>query len=311
MDALERTVLRHGINAAFGAFTAATVPELEASAAWTAGDPVKDLFDAIEIVQGAHEEVDESRVFDDDPNTLLVHPQALTKIIRNEQIQKLYIGDVAHDNPIYKGLTGYQLFGTLNVATSRLFMPKDEAYVFEQGAAGFKSMTPCPSTATSLYVEGGDSPIWWPHHVAALGSGPEACHRCGQPEVRGPYQGPVMRRVTLARAWNPGTGVLLRVPRLRLGTIWRSGWRRRALWLPRSCLSLPAPVVTRTAKPKPATEEKAAEVPSAPKRTASLDVWRESAKKKGIDPKGLTKKEIIAATCLLRKGGASHACDVR
>lgn len=160
MDALEKTVLRHGVNAVFAAFNAASIPELQASAAWNAGDPVKDLFDAIEMVQGAHEDGDETRVFDYDPNTLLVHPQALTKIIRNDQIQKLYIGNVANENPIYKGLTGYQLFGTLNVATSRL-MPKDEAYVFEQGAAGFKSDT-MPLTATPLYVEGGDSPIGGP-----------------------------------------------------------------------------------------------------------------------------------------------------
>ena len=39
IDALERTVVRHGINAVFGAFTAADVPELTASAPWSTGDP--------------------------------------------------------------------------------------------------------------------------------------------------------------------------------------------------------------------------------------------------------------------------------
>ncbi|WP_312802232.1 phage major capsid protein [Corynebacterium variabile] len=160
IDALERTVVRHGINAVFGAFTAAAVPELTASAPWTTGDPVKDLFDAIEAVQGAHEDGDTTRLFDYDPNTLLVHPQALTKLLRNEQIQKLYIGDVAHDNPLYKGMTNVQLFGTINVATSRL-MPLDQAYVFEAQAAGFKSDT-MPLTATPLYSEGGESQIGGP-----------------------------------------------------------------------------------------------------------------------------------------------------
>lgn len=160
IDALERTVVRHGINAVFGAFNSANVPELQASAPWTGGEPDKDILDAIEAVQGAHEDGDESRVFDYDPNTLLVHPQSLTKLLRNEMVQKYYIGNVANENPIFRGLRDIQLFGTLQVATSRL-MPTDEAYVFESQAAGFKSDT-MPLTATPIYSEGGDSQIGGP-----------------------------------------------------------------------------------------------------------------------------------------------------
>lgn len=105
-----------------------------------------------------------------------------------------------------------------------------------------------------------------------------------------------MRRVTLARAWNPGTGVLLRGSSVEVEDE-LAEWLEAQGALASEVVSKPAgPVVTRTAKPKPATVEKAAEGPTAPKRTESLDVWREWAKKKGIDPKGLTKKEIIAAT---------------
>lgn len=161
INALERTVVRHGINAAFAAFTSAGVPELQAGAAWTGGDPVKDLFDAIEMVQGAHEDGDENRTFDYDPNTLLVHPQALTKIVRNDEVQRLYLGNVAHENPVYKGLTDIKLFGVLNVATSRL-MPVGEAYVFESGASGFKSDT-IPLTMTPMYAEGGQSQLGGPN----------------------------------------------------------------------------------------------------------------------------------------------------
>ncbi|MGV0868692.1 phage major capsid protein [Corynebacterium kalidii] len=160
IDELEKTVLRHGINAVFSAFNAASIPELQAGSQWVGGDPVKDIFDAIEQVQGAHVEGDETRVFDYDPNTILLHPQSLTKLLRNEQIQKYYIGDKASDNPVFKGLKEIELFGTLQVATSRL-MPKNEVYVFEQGAAGFKSDT-MPLTATPMYSEGGDSPIGGP-----------------------------------------------------------------------------------------------------------------------------------------------------
>jgi hypothetical protein len=160
IDGLERTVVRNGINAVFGVFTAANVPELQASAPWVGGEPDKDVLDAIEMVQGAHEDGDETRVFDYDPNTILVHPQALTKLLRNETVQKYYIGNVANENPIFRGLRDIQLFGTLQVATSRL-MPKDQAYVFEAQAAGFKSDT-MPLTATPLYSEGGDSQIGGP-----------------------------------------------------------------------------------------------------------------------------------------------------
>lgn len=105
-----------------------------------------------------------------------------------------------------------------------------------------------------------------------------------------------MRRVTLARAWNPGTGVLLRGSSVEVEDE-LAEWLEAQGALASEVVSKPAgPVVARTAKPKPAPVEKVAEGPTAPKRTESLDVWREWAKKKGIDPKGLTKKEIIAAT---------------
>lgn len=107
-----------------------------------------------------------------------------------------------------------------------------------------------------------------------------------------------MRRVTLARAWNPGTGVLLRGSSVEVEDE-LAEWLEAQGALASEVVSKPSgPAVTRTdkPKPKPAPDEKVAEEPDAPKRTASLDVWRDWAKKKSIDPKGLTKKEIIAAT---------------
>lgn len=160
INALQKTVILNGIKAVTGVFTSAAVPELQASAPWTGGDPDKDVLDAIEAVQGAHEDGDDTHVFDYDPDTILLHPQALTKLLRNEAVQKYYIGNMANENPVFKGLTTTQLFGQLQVATSRL-ISKDAAYVFERGAAGFKSDT-MPMTATPMYSEGGDSPIGGP-----------------------------------------------------------------------------------------------------------------------------------------------------
>lgn len=160
LEALEKTVIRHGINAVFGVFASAKIPELQASAPWVGGNPDKDVLDAIEAVQGAHEDGDPTRVFDYDPNTILLHPQALTKLIRNEKVQRYYIGNMANENPVFSGLKTTQLFGTLQVATSRLVNPA-EVFVFERQAVGFISDT-MPLSATPLYSEGGDSPLGGP-----------------------------------------------------------------------------------------------------------------------------------------------------
>ena len=168
LDALQKTVIRSGVKAVVNAFTAANIPTLAASAKWVGGEPDKDVLDAVEIVQSANDgSVD--RQFDYDPNVILLHPSALTKLIRSESIQKYYIGNAALDNPIFQaadgsnifgGLRDIELFGQLRVATSRL-IPADTAYVFESQAAGFISDT-MPLTATPLYSEGGDSQLGGP-----------------------------------------------------------------------------------------------------------------------------------------------------
>lgn len=167
--ALEKTVIRHGISAVLGVFGAAKIPSLQVSAPWTGGDPDKDVFDAVELVQSAHEEGNTDRQFDYEPNAILMHPASYTKLIRNEKMQKYYVGNAALDNPIFLdqngdsifgGLRNTELFGTLRVATSRL-IEAGTAYVFEVQGVGFKSDT-MPLTATPMYSEGGDSQLGGP-----------------------------------------------------------------------------------------------------------------------------------------------------
>lgn len=169
IQALEKTMIRHGIQATLGVFKSAKVQELQVSSQWTSGDPVKDVFDAVELVQSAHDDDDLNRQFDYEPNTILLHPASYTKLVRNEQMQKYYIGNAALDNPIFLdqngdsifgGLRNTELFGTLRVATSRLIEP-GTAYVFEAQGVGFKSDT-MPLTATPMYSEGGDSQLGGP-----------------------------------------------------------------------------------------------------------------------------------------------------
>ncbi|MBK4146630.1 hypothetical protein GWO63_010205 [Corynebacterium macginleyi] len=169
IQALEKTMIRHGIQATLGVFKSAKVQELQVSSPWTGGDPVKDVFDAVEMVQSAHEDGDLNRQFDYEPNTILLHPASYTKLVRNEQMQKYYIGNAALDNPIFLdqngdsifgGLRNTELFGTLRVATSRL-IEQGTAYVFEAQGVGFKSDT-MPLTATPMYSEGGDTQLGGP-----------------------------------------------------------------------------------------------------------------------------------------------------
>lgn len=169
IEALEKSMIRHGIQAVLGVFKSAGVQELQASSQWTGGDPVKDVFDAIELVQSAHDGDDLNRQFDYEPNTILLHPASYTKLVRNEQMQKYYIGNAALDNPIFLdqngnsifgGLRNTELFGTLRVATSRL-IEQNTAYIFEAQGVGFKSDT-MPLTATPMYSEGGDSALGGP-----------------------------------------------------------------------------------------------------------------------------------------------------
>lgn len=105
-----------------------------------------------------------------------------------------------------------------------------------------------------------------------------------------------MRRVTLARSWNPGTA------RYRPGDTVEVE-ETTAEWL-ESCGALvtgrtdPAPRSVVTPKPEKEQEAPVSPVesgPEKPKRAASVDVWREYATAQGMDVKGLSKKEIIAA----------------
>lgn len=155
--ALQNTMISTGVKATLNAFNSAPIQTLAASAAWGAqgSDPVKDVLDAVENIQGAT--ADRSGVeglFNYNPTHLVLHPKKLTALLRNEQVQKFYVGDNASENPVYRGVQNVSLFG-LTVATSRWMKPED-VYVLESGVAGFIS-TEMPLQMTPLYEEGGAS----------------------------------------------------------------------------------------------------------------------------------------------------------
>lgn len=155
--ALMNTMIRTGVRAAIAAFEASDSPAVPAAAAWTggSGDPAKDLLDAIEQVQAAAPEgAADDETFGYNPDTLVAHPTSITALVRNEQIQKYYVGDLASENPLYRGVLPQTVCG-LQVASSR-FMDPTKVIVLESGAAGFFSDT-YPLQMTPFYEEGGTS----------------------------------------------------------------------------------------------------------------------------------------------------------
>lgn len=155
--ALQNTIIATGIKATINAFEAADVPEIAAESAWTedGSKPDELIFDAIEHITSAKTDRDgEEGYFNYSPDTLVISPTRYNRLLRNERIQKLFIGDNASANPLYTGIAPRQMFN-LNVATSR-YIAEDEAYVLESGVAGFIS-TEDPLQMTPMYEEGGAS----------------------------------------------------------------------------------------------------------------------------------------------------------
>lgn len=141
VSALQNTMVRSGVRAALAAFAAAGTPDAPASAVWSGstGDPVKDIFDAIESIQAAGVDDDEDENFGYTPNTIVLHPTAVTALVRNETVQKFYVGDTASQNPLYNGEPLPKICG-LTVLQSRFMDPK-KVIVLESGVAGFYSDT--------------------------------------------------------------------------------------------------------------------------------------------------------------------------
>ena len=144
-----------GAKDALTVLEAANIPTIAAATAWdAASDPEKDIFDALEMVQSAHNDGNPDALFDYVPDTILMHPATYSKLMRHKSIREAFTGAAALENPVFKGLIDRELFG-LRVARSYR-VPLDSVYVFEAGAAGFWSDT-MPLQATPFYSELGES----------------------------------------------------------------------------------------------------------------------------------------------------------
>lgn len=154
LTGLRNTFIRANDRAAKALLQSAAVPTVPASDPWDdpAGKPRTDLAKAIEQVStAAPDEATADEYFGFEPDTIVLHPGLLAILMDNEQILKVYQGNVANESIAYTGAIPGQLMG-LNVIKSRTF-PIDRALILERGTVGFYSDTR-PLQFTALYPEG-------------------------------------------------------------------------------------------------------------------------------------------------------------
>lgn len=156
LEARATSIVKGKINEATAALRAADVPELAVATAWNqqGANPAEDALDAIEMVQGANDENGYS--FDYEPDLIIVHPRTLTMLKRNDEVKKLYIGDMAHAHPLFAGLElEPTLFGSLRVIKNNQ-LPQGELFIATEGQAGFMAERE-PEDFGEFYDERGQS----------------------------------------------------------------------------------------------------------------------------------------------------------
>ncbi|NMD55192.1 MULTISPECIES: hypothetical protein [Tsukamurella] len=154
MTGLRNTFIRANDRSAKALLQSNAVPTMPVSAGWdtTNGKPRTDIVRAIEKVStAAPAEATADEYYGFQPDTLVVHPGLLATLMDNEQILKVFNGNVAGESIAYTGAIPGQLLG-LNVIQSRTF-PIDKALILERGTVGFYSDTR-PLQFTALYPEG-------------------------------------------------------------------------------------------------------------------------------------------------------------
>ena len=150
------SILKGKIREATAALRAADVPELAVTAPWNqaGSSPADDVLDAIEMVQGATDET--GAEFEYDPDLIIANKRTITMLKRNEEVKKLYIGDMAHAHPLFAGLSNENvLFGQLRVVKNNL-IPPGEIFIATEGQAGFMAERE-PEDFGEFYDERGQS----------------------------------------------------------------------------------------------------------------------------------------------------------
>ncbi|QRP60587.1 hypothetical protein [Corynebacterium minutissimum] len=158
MVSRQNTLRRKDGRDALAALSAAKIQTFAATTAWNqeGSNPASDMLDAIELIQGA-EDIN-GNYFEYEPDVLWINPMTLTALKRNAEVQKLYIGDMAHENPLFTGIAAEPLlFGNLQVVKD-FTVPKGEAFLGVEGISGFMAQRE-DRKVTDFYPERGDSQL--------------------------------------------------------------------------------------------------------------------------------------------------------
>ena len=154
MYGLRNTFIRANDRQAKALLQSAAVPTMPVSAAWDDpdGKPRTDIARGVEKVTTAKPaDATDDEWYGFQPDTIVLHPGLLATLMDNEQILRVYNGNVAGESIAYTGAIPAELMG-LSVIQSRTF-PADRALILERGTIGFYSDTR-PLQFTALYPEG-------------------------------------------------------------------------------------------------------------------------------------------------------------
>ena len=151
---LVNTFVRANDRALLALLQSAAVPTAPVSTAWdaTGSTPRTDLADAIRTISTAAPNGATDEWFGFEPDTLVVHPGLLATLLDNEQVLKVYQGNIADQSILYTGALPSKIFG-LDVVQS-LAVPVDRVLVLQRNVIGFYSDAR-PFEVTPLYPEGG------------------------------------------------------------------------------------------------------------------------------------------------------------
>ena len=154
--ALARAIVTGNGKAALKALSEAPIEEFPVQDAWDNPDAdIREDFGlATDLILGA---VDSSgRQFGYQPGIFWANPVTVNRAKRNKTVARDFIGDMASENPIFKGIGQQPLFGGYLQVVSDQTIPVGEAYVAVEQAVGYAAENG-PATVSPFYEEGGQS----------------------------------------------------------------------------------------------------------------------------------------------------------
>ena len=156
VNALKNTMVRTSVRASLAAFANAEIPTLNVGTKWEepTANPLGDIRAAERMISQAKPETDDQALFGYKPDTLVIAESTLEAALEHEATQKFFIGNMAAENPIFKGITP-GILSQLRIVTSS-WLEEDEIYVMEAQTAGFYSDS-IPLTVSELYSPHGDN----------------------------------------------------------------------------------------------------------------------------------------------------------